>query len=199
MRVHVALLITATLVTACADGPSGATDDAAPPASPPAAATPSTGAFSPTDIAWLQLTAAMAQRLLPVLDLVPAHTTDPTWRRLAAQVQESSRADLARSRDLLGEAGAPTTNPHEGHDMPGMITADELAALRSATGTAFQRLLAAHLRAHLAQAVKIAAAEQRAGVHPDTTALAAAVIRTGDGDLARLDQLDRPPGTPRPT
>ncbi|MEU7923807.1 DUF305 domain-containing protein [Micromonospora sp. NPDC049801] len=199
MRVQVALLMTAVLAAGCAGGPSSSTDEAAPPLSTPAVAAPSTGAFSPTDIAWLQLTAAMTQRLLPVLDLVPTHTTDPTWRGLAARVQAGNRADLARSRDLLGEAGAPTTNPHEGHDMPGMITADELAALRSATGKAFQRLLATHLRAHLAQTVKIAAAEQRAGVHPDTTALAAAVIRAGDGDLARLDQLDRPPGTPRPT
>ncbi|MEU8425004.1 DUF305 domain-containing protein [Micromonospora sp. NPDC048835] len=198
MRVHVALLMTAMLVAGCAGGPSNTTDDAAQRALTPSATTPTARAFSPTDIAWLQLTAAMTQRLLPVLDLVPTHTTDPTWQRLAAQVQASTRADLTRSRHLLTEAGAPTTNPHEGHDMPGMITADELAALRSATGKTFQRLLAAHLRAHLAQAVKIAAAEQRAGVHPDTTALAAAVIRAGDGDLARLDQLDRPP-TPRAT
>ncbi|MFY1615930.1 DUF305 domain-containing protein [Micromonospora sp. WMMD736] len=198
MRVHVALLITAALVAGCASGPSSSTDEAAPPPATPAAATPTAGAFSPTDIAWLQLTAAMTQRLLPVLDLVPTHTTDPTWRRFAAQVEASTRTDLTRSRDLLTRASAPTTNPHEGHDMPGMITADELAALRSASGTTFQRLLATHLRAHLAQAVTIAAAEQRAGVHPDTTALAAAVIRAGDGDLARLDQLDRPP-TPSAT
>ncbi|WP_433534074.1 DUF305 domain-containing protein [Micromonospora sp. CA-249363] len=196
MRVHVALLMTAMLVAGCAGGPSSTTDDAAPQAPAPTAASPTAGAFSPTDIAWLQLTAAMTQRLLPVLDLVPSHTSDPTWRRLATQVQASARADLTRSRDLLNEAGAPTTNPHEGHDMPGMITADELAALRSASGKTFQRLLAAHLRAHLAQAVKIAAAEQRAGVHPATTALAAAVIRAGDDDLARLDQLDRPATPP---
>lgn len=198
MRVHVALLMTAMLVAGCAGGPSRTTGDAAPQPSAPIAASPTAGAFSPTDIAWLQLTAAMTQRLLPVLDLVPTHTTDPIWRRLAARVQASTRADLNRSRDLLTQAGAPTTNPHEGHDMPGMITADELAVLRSASGRTFQRLLAAHLRAHLAQAVTIAAAEQRAGVHPDTTALATAVIRTGDGDLARLDELDRPP-TPRTT
>ncbi|MET8280310.1 DUF305 domain-containing protein [Micromonospora sp. NPDC005174] len=198
MRAHVTLLVTAMLVAGCAGGPSSTPDAAAPTTPAPTTATPSDSSFSPTDIAWLQLTAAMTQRLQPVLDLVPTRTTDPAWRRLAVEVQASNRADLTRSLDLLGEAGAPTTNPHEGHDMPGMITADELAALRSATGTPFQRRLATHLRAHLAQAVKIAAAEQRGGVQPETTALAAAVIRAGDADLARLDQLDRPAGTRPP-
>ncbi|MEU4335301.1 DUF305 domain-containing protein [Micromonospora lupini] len=195
MRAHVALLTAAVLLAGCAGGSPGTGDSAAPPtAAPPTAApvasTPSNvspaGAFSPTDIAWLQLTAAMTDRLLPVLDLVPARTTDPTWRRLAAEVRASNSADLTRSRELLGEAGAPTTNPHEGHDMPGMATADELAALRSASGKTFHRLLAAHLRAYLTQTVRVATAEQKAGVNPTTTALATTVIHTNQTHLKNL-------------
>ncbi|MEU5784638.1 DUF305 domain-containing protein [Micromonospora lupini] len=195
MRAHVALLTAAMLVAGCAGGSPGTGDSAAPPtAAPPTAApvasTPSNvspaGAFSPTDIAWLQLTAAMTDRLLPVLDLVPARTTDPTWRRLAVEVRASNSADLTRSRELLSEAGAPTTNPHEGHDMPGMATADELAALRSANGKTFHRLLAAHLRAYLTQTVRVATAEQKAGVNRTTTALATTVIRTNQTHLKNL-------------
>ncbi|SCF07416.1 Uncharacterized conserved protein, DUF305 family [Micromonospora coriariae] len=187
------LLIAVLLVAGCAAGSSDPAGTTAPTAvAPPSVAAPvsTAGPFSPTDTAWLQLTVAMAERVLPVLDLVPARTTDPAWRRLAAQVEATHRADLTVSRRLLGSSGAPATNPHEGHDMPGMISADELAALRSATGKAFQRLLAGHLRAHLTQAVRIAAAEQRGGVHPETIALAAAVVRAGTTDLARLDRLD---------
>ncbi|MEU4473563.1 DUF305 domain-containing protein [Micromonospora sp. NPDC023888] len=150
------------------------------------------GLFSATDIAWLQLTVAMNERLLPVLDLVPSRTTDPAWLRFAARLGTAHRADLSTARRLLAESGAPTTNPHEGHDMPGMVTDEELAALRSATGVAFQRRAGQHVRAHLDQAVRIATAEQRAGVHPMTTALASAVVRTGNADLAGLDRLDRP-------
>ncbi|MGW3607760.1 DUF305 domain-containing protein [Micromonospora sp. NPDC005161] len=192
------LLIAVLLVAGCAAGPSDPPGTTAPAADAPTAVAPpsvaaptgTTGPFSPTDTAWLQLTVAMAERVLPVLDLVPARTTDPAWRRLAAQIEATQRADLVVSRRLLGESSAPATNPHEGHDMPGMISPDELAALRSATGKAFHRLLAGHLRAHLTQAVRIAAAEQRGGVHPATIALAAAVVRGGTADLARLDRLD---------
>ncbi|PYC63476.1 DUF305 domain-containing protein [Micromonospora arborensis] len=157
-----------------------------------------TGAFSPTDIAWLQLTVAMAERVLPVLDLVPARTTDPAWRHLTGPVGATLRADLDQARRFLGDSGAPTTNPHEGHDMPGMVTAEELTALRSASGQPFLRLLAEHLRAHLTQSVRVASAERANGVHPATTALAAAVVRDGTANLARLDRLAPPSTTAAP-
>ncbi|WFE53585.1 DUF305 domain-containing protein [Micromonospora sp. WMMD1155] len=204
------VLVGVLLVAGCAAGPPGPSRTTTPtpppavtptsteppavdlaPTRPPATVAPApTGPFSPTDIAWLQLTAAMAERLLPVLELVPARTTDPGWRHLAAQVEATERADLHRALRLLDDAGAPTTNPHEGHDMPGMVTAEQVTALRAATGTPFHRLLAGHLRAHLTQAARVAVAEQRAGAHPAATAMAQAVVRDGNAHLARLDRLD---------
>ncbi|WP_328653706.1 DUF305 domain-containing protein [Micromonospora sp. NBC_00330] len=185
------LLIGVLLVAGCGDGSRDAASTPNPPVTAPPATTAPTGtAFNPTDIAWLQLTVAMTERLLPVLDLVPARTTDPAWRQTATRVATTRRADLDRARRLLADAAAPTTNPHEGHDMPGMATAQEMTALRAASGQPFHRLLAGHLRAHLAQSVRIASAEQQSGVQPATVALAADVVRSGTADLARLDHLD---------
>ncbi|MBG6065146.1 DUF305 domain-containing protein [Micromonospora ureilytica] len=188
-------LIAVLLVAGCGTGPRDAASTATPPAAAPSVTTAPTptgtaGSFNPTDIAWLQLTVAMTERLLPVLDLVPTRTTDPAWRRTAAHLAATQRAQLDRAHRLLVEAAAPTTNPHEGHDMPGMVTPAEMTALRSATGTPFNRLLAGHLRAHLAQSVRVAAAEQQSGVQPAAVALAAAVARNGTADLERLDHLD---------
>ncbi|MGK5739945.1 DUF305 domain-containing protein [Micromonospora sp. URMC 103] len=204
------VLLTALLAAGCGTGggpppanpvgsrpaPTGSAGGLPRDAGAPRAATPSggtaTGAFSGTDVAWLQLTVAMNERLLKVLDLVPTRTTDPAWRGLAARVENVHRADLSRSRRLLVGSGAPATNPHEGHDMPGMVTAEDLAALRAASGPSFHRLVARHLRAHLTQAVRVAEAERRGGVNPATTALAAAVVRSGTAELARLDRLAAP-------
>ncbi|MEU7591368.1 DUF305 domain-containing protein [Micromonospora sp. NPDC049230] len=193
-----ALLAAMLLAAGCTTGPRDAAGTTGPATTVPAATavpTPwgTTGTFSPTDVAWLQLTVAMADRLLPVLDLVPARTTDPAWRRLAAEVGAAQRDIADRSRRLLADSGAPTTNPHEGHDMPGMVTADEVNALRSSTGQQFLRLLAGHLRAHLGQSVRVATAERRSGVHPATIVVAETVVRGGTARLAGLDRLDRPP------
>ncbi|MCG5436374.1 DUF305 domain-containing protein [Micromonospora foliorum] len=190
-----ALLAAVLLVAGCGAGPRDAASTATPPVTaPPVSSAPTAtgtaGSFNPTDIAWLQLTVAMTERLLPVLDLVPARTTDPAWRRTATQVATTRRAELDRAHRLLAEAAAPTTNPHEGHDMPGMVTAQEVTVLRAASGKPFHRLLAGHLRAHLTQSVRIATEEQQSGAQPATVALAAAVVRSGTADLARLDHLD---------
>ncbi|MEU7611690.1 DUF305 domain-containing protein [Micromonospora sp. NPDC049204] len=197
------LLAALLLVTACTGGsptePATATTTTGPTtttasttATTATAPVGSAGPFSATDIAWLQLTVAMNERLLPVLDLVSSRTTDPAWRTFAARLGTGHHADLSTARRLLAESGAPATNPHEGHDMPGMVTDEELTALRSATGVAFQRRAGQHVRAHLDQAIRIATAEQLVGTHPATTALATAVIRTGNIDLAGLGRLDRP-------
>ncbi|MGC5310635.1 DUF305 domain-containing protein [Micromonospora zamorensis] len=187
------LFLAALLVTACATGsPTTTAPSTAATAGPSGSVSPSGSAslFSPTDVAWLQLTVAMNERLLPVLDMVPSRTTDPAWQTFAARLGTAHRADLSTARRLLAGSGAPATNPHEGHDMPGMVTEQELTTLRSATGVAFQRLAGQHVRAHLQQAVRVATAEQRNGVYPATTALAAEVVRAGDAELTRLDRLD---------
>src|SRR5690349_5997505 len=94
-----AVLVAVLLVAGCGAGQArnptstAATEppavDLAPTRPPTVAPAPTAtpGSFSPTDIAWLQLTVAMAERLLPVLELVPARTSDPAWRRLVAQVE----------------------------------------------------------------------------------------------------------------
>ncbi|MEO3930012.1 DUF305 domain-containing protein [Micromonosporaceae bacterium B7E4] len=191
-----ALLVGVLLAGGCAGSAaapppvSGTPTGAAPVTAgrpPGPAGTP--GPFNGTDIAWLQLAVAMHERVLPLLDLVPERTTDPAVRRLAARVRETHRADLERSRRLLDRSGAPKTNPHEGHDMPGMVTAAQLTALDAAPEAEFRRLFGQYLRAHLAQSVRVAGAEQRSGADPDTTSLAGAIARTGTGYLTQLDRL----------
>ncbi|MDG4791157.1 DUF305 domain-containing protein [Micromonospora sp. WMMD1102] len=170
--------------------PAHPPDPSGTPGAPSEAGAPGPAApFNGTDVAWLQLNIAMHERVLPLLDLVPRRTADPAVRRLAARIRQTHRVDLDRSVRLLDRSGAPRTNPHEGHDMPGMVTAVELATLGSAPEAEFRRLLGVHLAAHLEQSVRIAGAEQRAGADSETTALAGAIVRTGSAYLNQLGRL----------
>lgn len=185
-----ALLVALLVVTGCADS---AAPPVAGPGTPtsasPAATTHTSRSASPfngTDIAWLQLTVAMHERVLPMLDLVPERTADPAVRRLAVQVRDTHRADLDRARKLMARTAAPPDNPHQGHDMPGMLTSAELKALGTATDPEFRRLFGQHLRDHLEQSIRIARAEQTSGADPATTALAAAIVRTATTYLHQL-------------
>lgn len=158
-----------------------------------ASATPS--GFSATDRAWLQLTIAMDERIIPVFEQLPERVDDQRLRTLVRRFEASHRDTLPRLRALYGRSGGPARNPHEGHDMPGMATPAQLAAARRATGRAAAELFAELVRAHLDQSVRLARAERDHGADPATRAVAADIERTRADQRAQLDRLLPAAGT----
>jgi len=150
--------------------------------------TPS-GSFNATDVAWLQLMIPMTEQAVRLLDLAPDKTADPRITRLAESLSADHRAELRRLHGLLDRSGVPYVNVHEGHNIPGMVTTDELKVITEAEGAAFDRLFADHTRDYLKQSVLVAQGEQGSGADADTKAFAAAMAKTHTGELARLAGL----------
>lgn len=177
------------LLLAGCGGASPAAVPTVPAVSPPAVA--EAGAIS-TDVAWTQLMIALDQRMLAALELAPQRAADKALTAFAADVARRHEAEVARLRELLQATGMPETNPHEGHDMPGMITKENLALLAAKSGAEFDTMLADSLRAHFEQCRMLAGSEQSAGADPAVKALAASVEATRQADLDRLTTLTSP-------
>ncbi|MGC0208611.1 DUF305 domain-containing protein [Streptomyces levis] len=164
----VAALLCALAVSGCASSPPSAH-----PAAPrPAAGATSPGATSPgapnaTEVGWLQLTIAMDDQARRILELAPQRSGSTRMKDWAAETAVRHRDRLAVLRSLLAARGVPDDNPHEGHDMPGMVDAQEMRALRAARGPRFDRLLRSALIEHLDQSRKLAAAVRKAGAGAD--------------------------------
>ncbi|WP_407562520.1 DUF305 domain-containing protein [Streptomyces sp. 184] len=168
-----ALLLTALLLTAavlvplagCADSgsPSSARKPAASAARTPAGSTAGPAGFSPVDSGWVQLALPMTEQALPLLELAPSRGADPKLAAWAAGVAAGHRADVTELRRLRDRMGLPETNVHEGHAMPGMVTAEHMAQAKKAEGAAFDRLLLRLVRDHLKHSEKISESEQRNG------------------------------------
>lgn len=158
-------------------------------AAPAASRVTGPGGFGPTDIAWMELMIPMDEGLLRLLAMVPARTGDPGVRRLAERVGADHRAELVRLRQLLLRSGVALANPHEGHDMPGMVTAADLDAIAGTTGRSFDRLFAENLSGHLRQCVLVSRGERTSGANHDVKALAAAVEKDRGTQLAGLARL----------
>ena len=176
-----ACLITATLLPVTGCGDSGSTSGAGPSgtgASTPAvvASSGAPGFFGGTDLAWVEINIAMDEQLMPLLDLVPTHTASPAVKALAAQVRAFHQAELGTLRRLHDQARLPAENPHEGMPMPGMVTPDQVTEASKATGAGFDALLLKRLNEHLTQGVSLAKSEEKAGIEPQTLALAAQVL-----------------------
>ncbi|WBB61579.1 DUF305 domain-containing protein [Streptomyces sp. WMMC500] len=190
-----ALLLTAALLVplaGCAGSgsPPPARERAAASGSTPAASPAGPAGFSHVDSGWVQLALPMTEQALPLLDLAPSRGADPDLAAWAADVAAGHRADVAELRGLRDRMGLPDTNVHEGHAMPGMVTAAHLARARQAEGAAFDRLLLRLVRDHLTHSKKISDSERRNGTGPAARDLAAALA------AARADALRTAPALP---
>jgi len=183
---HVVPLLAAALCLGGCDagGPAGP----AAPALPPASSAP---AFGGTDRAWVEITIAMGEQLLPLLALVTEHSKDPQVEALAADARALTERELETLYQLHDAAGLPAENPHKGMPMPGMVTPEQVAEATAATGPAFDALFLDHLAEHVEQGIRLATGEGRSGVEPRTRALAQRMI----ADRAQLTDRIRGTGT----
>ncbi|WP_146057490.1 DUF305 domain-containing protein [Streptomyces sp. SM12] len=145
------------------------------------------GSLSGTDLAWLQLMAPMNERTLLLLGLVTELTGDTSFAGFADDLAATHSAEAERMRTLLAEAGVPDTNPHEGHDMTGMVTDEELAEIEAAAE--FDDAALAALREHLEQSAMLSRSARDAGTDRDTTALADELAELRATQLTELEGL----------
>ncbi|MFD8968674.1 DUF305 domain-containing protein [Streptomyces sp. NPDC059568] len=190
-----------TLLVVALLGSAGCGGDGAVPGAGPAArsGTPSLsapttdttepGGYNATDRGWAQLMAPMNERTLLLLDLVAERAADPGLSDLARRTEVTHRDELTRLRGLLRETGAAGTNPHEGHDMKGMVTDDELRSVAESRGKAFDALAMTYLREHLEQGILVSRGEEDSGAAPAATGLAREVGERRAGQLKALRLL----------
>jgi hypothetical protein len=139
---------------------------------------PDTALLGSTDIAYLQLMVPMDVGAVRLVALAG----DPAL----AAVVAGHPAELARMRALLGAAGLPEGDLHDGHELPGLFSArqlDEVAALPLPERRA---RVADLLREHLAQGRRICAGAARNATAPAVRALAVDLGAVRTSQLARL-------------
>lgn len=135
---------------------------------PAPTAEPEAGQFGPTERAFVELAIATDDQAVKLLDLGAQQAGTPSLRELAREIGSARRAELTELHGLLTAA---YVNNHEGHDMPGMPTNDELAALSQA-GTGFDVMFTGLLRAHLDESAAVARSAMKSVAHEATRAVA---------------------------
>ncbi|MFC9693097.1 DUF305 domain-containing protein [Kribbella sp. NPDC056951] len=174
------------LVLALVAGVLGGCGSAPQPPAPAASVAAVDSAFNPTDAAWLGLMIPMDEQFLHILGFVPTNSTDPAVRRLAAELTVAHQAELKRLIALRDRARLPTANAHAGHNMPGMMTDEEVAALQKLRGTAFDKVLRAEVKDHLAQSALVTRSVKAAGQEAGVKQLAVAIEKDRAAQTARL-------------
>ncbi|MDX8034190.1 DUF305 domain-containing protein [Lentzea sp. BCCO 10_0856] len=175
-----ALLVAVVLAAAGCGTPTG---------SPPPAGSPAPD-LAATDLAFVDLLIPQNESTLAALALTSANPGS-ALHPVARQVETRYRAELAQVRELLARIGRQESDQHDGHDMPGMITAAELATLAHDRGTAFDQQLKALLRSQFEEARTVARAELSSGTSQPVLELGARVDSTRAEFLALLEGVQR--------
>ena len=107
------------------------------------------GSYTAADVAFMQHMIPHHAQALAMTRLVPGRSTRADMRLLAERIEVSQRDEIAAMQQWLRDRGeqVPTVDPEHAHhamggheNMPGMLSAAEMAQLERATGPEFDRL-----------------------------------------------------------
>ena len=98
--------------------------------------------FSNTDVMFAQMMIPHHQQAVDMSDLALATSTNPDVLALAQKIKDAQAPEIELMRGWLDKAGANTTMGHGMDDMGmgGMMSDEEMAALKDATGSDFDTL-----------------------------------------------------------
>ena len=116
------------------------------------------GDLSSDDIMFLQMMIPHHQQAIDMSDLALTKSTDSELLALAKDIRDEQAAEIVKMKAWLDKAGADLDPGHSmGHDMGGMLSDSELAALEAATGKSFDLLWLKGMTGHHVGAIDMAA------------------------------------------
>ncbi|MFF0328709.1 DUF305 domain-containing protein [Nonomuraea angiospora] len=165
------------------------------PAATTASASPA-AAFNDADVMFAQMMIPHHQQAVEMADLAGTRAADKEVKELAAKIKAAQDPEIQTMKGWLTAWGKPM--PSEGmdhgmgHDMPGMMSEDDMKKLEAAKGGAFDRQFAELMIAHHNGAIQMARTEQAQGSNAEAKELAKTIETAQQAEVAQLREiLDR--------
>lgn len=102
---------------------------------------PEDALYTVADVEFMQGMIAHHAQAIHMSKMAASHNADPRVTKLARKIEQSQVAEIRVMQGWLSRNGqaVPDTSSWRTMQMPGMLTAEQLAELDAATGTAFDR------------------------------------------------------------
>ena len=113
---------------------------------------------------------------------------DPAVTELAEDIKAAQGPEIKTMTGWLSSWGEPATMSGD-HEMEGMMTEDDMAALEAAQGTEASRLFLTQMVKHHEGAVKMAQEETANGSNPDAVAQAEKMAKDQSGEIEKMKEL----------
>ncbi|GAA2978326.1 DUF305 domain-containing protein [Streptomyces fulvorobeus] len=162
-------------------------------AASPAASTPAQqGDHNAADTAFAQGMIPHHRQAIEMADLAATRAESAEVKKLAAEIKKAQDPEIKTLTGWLtswGEQIPAEGAGHEGHDMAGMMAAQEMNQLEPASGKAFDTAFLTMMVKHHEGAVAMAKTEQADGTYQPAKDMAQAIITSQSAEIARMNTL----------
>ncbi|MFM9373350.1 DUF305 domain-containing protein [Streptomyces sp. Da 82-17] len=190
--------VAALVLAACGNGDDGGHDAGShesKQSTPSATGSAQAGDHNAADVAFAKGMIPHHRQAVDMAELAEGRAGSKEIEDLAAKIKGAQDPEIRTMSGWLtswGEEVPAESGGHEGHDMssgmPGMMTAEDMAKLKKASGAAFDEMFAEMMIEHHEGAVEMAETEKAKGKYGPAVKLADAVI---DAQTAEIDQMNK--------
>ena len=140
--------------------------------------------FSPSDINFAEMMIPHHEQAIEMSDIAFKNTSNPEVLQLAQEIKEAQAPEI----DLMKSWPGVKESTHAGHMMDGMLSDDELDALREASGAEFDRLFLQGMIKHHQGAIEMAM-DVKDSKNKVVADLSAAIIKQQEIEITMMEEL----------
>ncbi|MEU9087535.1 DUF305 domain-containing protein [Streptomyces sp. NPDC048357] len=191
----VAAAATGALVLAACGGngdDNGSAHNGHNAASPSASAPAQQGDHNAAEVAFAQGMIPHHRQAIEMADLAATRAESADVKKLAGEIKKAQDPEIKTLSGWLtswGEEIPAEGEGHGGHDMSGMMSAEEMKQLESSSGKAFDTAFLTMMVKHHEGAVAMAKTEQSDGTYPPAKDMAGAIITSQSAEIAQMNTL----------
>ena len=149
-----------------------------------ATSSPSNSKYSAEDIAFAEQMIPHHEQAIEMSEIALLNTTNPDVLLLAQQIKDAQSPEI----ELMKSWDGVKSSTHAGHQMDGMLSDAEIAALRTAQGAEFDRLFLQGMIKHHEGAITMAQAVVNS-VNKEVADLAASIINAQELEISKMKEL----------
>ncbi len=170
---------------------SGCQSPAATPGSAPSASVSASSAANAADVMFAQMMIPHHEQAVVMSDAMLAKQgISPEVTKLATEIKNAQQPEIDQMRGWLKAWGASDHGDHHGHTgMDGMLSEQELDALKAAQGKEAERLFLTGMIQHHEGAVAMAKEVQAKGSDPEVKKLADAIVTSQQAEIDQMKKL----------
>ena len=185
LTIGVAALATLTTLIACSSNESHEATHSSTTTSAAAAQS-----HNQADITFSQHMIPHHQQAIEMSDIMLAKQgIDPRVVDLATKIKAAQGPEIQQMQSWLSQWGAPTTGNMAGHDMSGMMSEQDLTALKNAQGRDASKAFLTQMIAHHQGAITMAQDEIKNGKYPPAVTLAESIITSQQQEITDMQGI----------